>query len=410
MSDQRYAYLKRLAEKTVRDCTFPKEFMWNKKTEQIDLLLPSGDEKYRSFWVRDCVMMAESGLVAPDLMKRYIEIFASCGQNGEEARLLENGLVIPSFAVADHINYNGKAVYYPGTYNDGDDQGCGRYGFFPPYCDNFYFVLMVSAYLRFGGDVSLLDRIFSGFDLKTRLEKAFSAYGIDEKSGLCTSDEEKYTVDFGFTDSIKKSGFLLFASILRYRAACALEEIFAGVPEKENMYRRHKDTIAQSIRAVFYDESSGWLYSATGIGHQHDVWGTAYAAYLGIVTEEKTLSALKAAYLDKTAFADGQVRHILTTENAREDSAWEVSRGALDTYQNGGYWATATGWYAGALYSYDKTVSLAIFDDFIAHTKKYADAGAPFEWINRDTSDFSGCKYGTSGVLPYIAYTEKCLG
>ena len=410
MSDQRFAYLKRIAEKTVCDCTFPKDFLWEGKSEKIDLLLPSGDEKYQSFWVRDCVMMAESGLVPLELMRKYIEIFAACGQNGEMPRFLQNGLVIPPFAVADHINYNGKAVYYPGTYNDGENQGEGRYGFFPPSCDSFYFILMVGAYLRFGGDASVLDRFFSGFDLKTRLEKAFSAYGIDESTQLCTSDEKYYTVDFGFTDSIQKSGHLLFASILRYRAACALEEIFADDPEKKNMYRQYKNTIAQSIRAVFYDESSGWLYSATGIGHQHDVWGTAYAAYLGIVTEEKTLSALKAAYLDKTAFADGQVRHILTTENAREDSAWEVSRGALDTYQNGGYWATATGWYAGALYRYDKTVSLAIFDDFIAHTEKYADAGAPFEWINRDTSDFSGCKYGTSGVLPYIAYTEKCLG
>ncbi|MBE6589690.1 MAG: hypothetical protein E7643_05870 [Ruminococcaceae bacterium] len=45
--------LKALAEGTVRDCTFQKNMEFFGKKEKINVLLPSGDEKYGSFWVRD---------------------------------------------------------------------------------------------------------------------------------------------------------------------------------------------------------------------------------------------------------------------------------------------------------------------------------------------------------------------
>ena len=81
--------------------------------------MPSGDEKYLSFWVRDAAMMAESGLLSDDALLRYIGIIACHGQNGEEPRHLANGLTVPPYAVADHINYDGKAVFFPGTYRSG---------------------------------------------------------------------------------------------------------------------------------------------------------------------------------------------------------------------------------------------------------------------------------------------------
>lgn len=58
-------YLKQLAIKTINGCTKTKETSFSGKSETVPLLLPSGDEKYYSFWIRDCAMMAESGLI-PD--------------------------------------------------------------------------------------------------------------------------------------------------------------------------------------------------------------------------------------------------------------------------------------------------------------------------------------------------------
>ncbi len=142
------------------------------------------------------------------------------------------------------------------------------------------------------------------------------------------------------------------------------------------------------------------MYSATGIGKQYDVWATAYAVFSGVIKESKTPEALYNAYIDKTAVVDGYVRHILTNNDFSADSAWECTLTPYNTYQNGAYWATPTGRYSYALYIYNGKTD--ILEDFIKHTQKYEKAGAPFEWINEPTTEYSGLNYGTSGVLPYI--------
>jgi hypothetical protein len=47
-----------------------------------------------------------------------------------------------------------------------------------------------------------------------------------------------------------------------------------------------------------------------------------------------------------------------------------------------------------------------ILHDFYAHFEKYKDKGAPFEWIDAKTENYSGLYYGTSGVLPYIGVSK----
>ena len=132
--------LKALAGRMVRDCTFQKNVEFFGKKEKINVLLPSGDEKYGSFWVRDAAMMAQSGLVADADLKRYLEIIATHGQNGDKTRHLKNNLYVPPYAIADHINYDGVAVFFPGCWETEIDQGDGTLGFFPPLCDNYYFI------------------------------------------------------------------------------------------------------------------------------------------------------------------------------------------------------------------------------------------------------------------------------
>lgn len=403
-----FGYLKNLAEKTIADCTFIKNTAYGDFSQETKLLLPSGDEKYMSFWVRDCAMMAESGLIPNEDLKRYVDIIAACGQNGAAPLRLENGLTVPPFAVADHINYNGKPVFFPGTYADGTNQGDGAYGFYPPFCDNYYFILMAAEYVRQSGDSAILRQEYQGLSLLDRLEKAFAGYQIDPETELCRSQNGRYTVDWGFVDCVRKDGLLLMASLLRYNAGKALEGLFAADPQKCAYYRKKSKQIAQNIRGTFWDEATGWLYSATGTCRQHDIWGTAYAVYTGVLETEKTLESMKRAYLDQTAVAHGYIRHILTNEDASETSAWENSCTPYNTYQNGAYWATPLGWYIAALYPYDADIARQLAVDFIEHTERYKAQGAPFEWINADTTDFSGKRYGTSGVLPYIGY-QRCV-
>ncbi|MBE6572570.1 MAG: hypothetical protein E7656_10020 [Ruminococcaceae bacterium] len=397
-------YLEQLAKKIIEHCTYVKTVKYFDKETQESVLLPSGDAKYDSFWVRDCAMMAESKLLSNDVLKKYITIIAENGQNGGETISLKNGLSIPPYAIADHINYDGKPVYYPGTYESGEDQGDGSFGFYPPFCDNYFYVSMVGVYIEQSKDSNILDEVHGGITLGESIEYAFKGYNIDPETELCVSDFEKFTVDWGFVDTVKKSGKLLMASLLRYNAALALQRVFADNKEKSAYYKSCSQKIKENLVSTFYDDKTGWFYSATGMGKQYDVWSTAYAVFLGVTREEKTLQALCSAYKDRTAVVDGYVRHILTTDDFYENSAWECSLAKYNTYQNGAYWSTPTGWYAFALYLYNGKVE--ILRDFIAHTQKYENIGAPFEWINCQTTDFSGKYYGTSAVLPYIGITK----
>ncbi|MBQ6825449.1 MAG: hypothetical protein IJP34_02165 [Clostridia bacterium] len=392
--------LKATAIKTIADCTFGKKVNYFKEEKEVPVLLPSGDEKYVSFWVRDCAMMAESKLIPNHLLKKYIEIISTYGQNGKDAIRLENDLSIPPYSIADHINYDGKPVYFPGTYSSGNNQGSGDFGFYPPFCDNYYYIIMVSIYVEQSGDSEILNDKCNDLTIAESLEYAFAGYNIDDKSDLCISDEEKYTVDWGFVDTIKKSGKLLMASLLRYNAARKLQMLFKDNADKYNFYKAKAEKIKKNILLEFYDNSTGWFYSATGIGKQYDVWATAYAVFSGITKEKKTLEALYNAYIDRTAVVDGYVRHILTNNDFSTNSAWESTRTEYNTYQNGAYWATPTGWYAYALYCYNQKID--ILEDFIKHLNIYAKDGAPFEWIDKTTTKYSGLNYGTSGVLPYI--------
>lgn len=391
---------KEIAEKTLNDCTFIKRTNYFGIEKERSVLLPSGDEKYGSFWIRDCAMMAESGLLPLDVFKSYIEIFSACGQNGNKRIDLENGLVIPPYALADHINYDGGAVYYPGCGDSGNNQGDGTFGIYPPFCDNYFYVIMVGAYIKYGGDRDILDEEYSGILLSERLEKAFEGYNIDKKTLLCCCEEVNFTIDWGFVDTVKKSGKLLMASILRHNAAKALAYIFDSVPEKKEKYLKLSETIKNNIIYTFYDKESGWFYSATGICHQYDVWASAYAVFSGITDNEKTLKALYDAYKNGTATNSGYVRHILKGHDHSDATAWESCIVPRNNYQNGAFWATPTGWYAYALYKYNKDLSL--MEDFLAHTAENEKNGAPYEWFDEISGEKSGLNYGTSGVLPYI--------
>lgn len=99
-----------------------------------------------------------------------------------------------------------------------------------------------------------------------RLERAFVSYNIDGKTQLCKSNIPDYTVDWGFCDTVIKSGYLLFPSLLRYRAALRLKEMFClmGDTVKAHMYNETLGILKENIVKTFYD-TSGWFLSATNI-------------------------------------------------------------------------------------------------------------------------------------------------
>lgn len=410
-----YRFLKKNAEFVIKACTVTEETMYDgvKKVESV--LIPAGGgkypAKYPSMWVRDVAMNSVCGVVSPELMRRHVEIIAKCGQNGDRALGLKNNLVVPPWALADHVNYNGRPVYFPGTYLDGDDQGDGSFGFFPPHDDNYYFVDFVCTYIDLTGDAAILDETFSGVTLLERIEKAWAGFSIDAQTDLCSSSMPYYTVDWGFCDMIRKSGLLLFPSLLRSASARCLAHLLSklGQSEKAAAYRNRAATIAAQVENAFVAETHDRLYSSTGIGRQFDVWGTLYAIYTGVLSqavEERCVKTIADAYLDGDAIAlSGYVRQISTRDDTNGTSWESVSPCHLrhNTYQNGGYWASVSGWLFYSLAKYDLNLAFKAVGDYVAHTRKYAEQCAPFEWINPTLSEteFEGHYGGTCATIPY---------
>lgn len=397
--------LEKICKRVLDACKKEIEVELDGKTHKIDLLVPSGDMKYPCFWVRDAAMMASSGLIPAEDIKTWLYLISTVGQNGEREMILDNDLIVPPWSIADHITFGGEPIYFPGTITPGKNQGNGEYGYYPPHDDQYYFIEMAYIYYKSTLDLSFLQMSINGLTLIERLENAFISYNIDSDTGLCMSSFPRYTVDWGFCDSIIKSGALLFPSLLRYRAAIHLQEIYSaiGFHDKATEYKGTATSIRNAIIDTFC-QNDGWFISATDIGKQRDVWGTAFAIWVGILSEQekkKACLALLKAYNDGLAINKGYVRHILIGDDASENSAWQMSRTRSNYYQNGGYWATPLGWYLYALWFVDKQSVEEILKSFINHTDKMEGCGAPFEWRTTDDEEYSGKLYGTSAALPY---------
>lgn len=393
--------LRKTAEETLEKCTYRHTL---NSGEKISLKVPSGDMKYSAFWVRDAAMMAESGLIAEEDLKSWICYISSAGQNSNGTLQLKNGLSVPEWAIADHIEFSDEATYFPGTMASGEDQGTGMFGFYPPHDDQYYFIEIAYLYFKKSGSTRLFEKCIGKASIFERLEKAFLSYNINRDTQLCFSTLPNYTVDWGFCDTIKKSGYLLYPSLLRYRAALRLEEIFtaAGYSQKAAHYKKATDVIRENIVSLFYKD--GWLYSATELCCQRDVWGTAFAIWLGVLPSEQALQGagrLLKAYRDRECVSEGQIRQILLSDDSV--TAWESSGSPYQTYQNGGYWPVATGWYAYAISLADRDAAAELMTELLGQITAHKSAGAPYEWMNIDDTEHSGLYYGASAALPYTA-------
>lgn len=367
--------------------------------------VPSGDNKYRAFWVRDAVMMAESGMICAEELLGYIDIIAMDGQNGDATLSFKHGLRVPAWSVADHIMFNRRAMYYPGNYISENDQGDGTYGTYPPHDNQYYFIRLIKLYLDMTDDYSICGRVYRGIPLHYRMTKAFESFNIDADSGLPYSRMPQHTVDWGFCDSIKKSGLLLFPTLLRYRAAIDMADILlhGGFPEDSVKYRMEAKRIKKSI-TNYFPSNNGLLYSATEVCRQGDIWGTAFAVWLDAIEgsiRDKAVKALLKAYKSGDIARDGYISHLRKQDKFAPDTMWEQSSSQSGQYQNGGYWPLPIGWMYKALSMISPEDALEMVTQFIDHTLDNKDDGTPWEWQSGDRCIKSGLYYGASAALPY---------
>jgi len=316
------------------------------------LYTPDGHGNYRALWTRDFTYMVENAgdlLPASDIKGCIDYLIKGIRSDG---------------AVPDRVRPDGIPVYAAGA----EDHPLAG-----PNIDNAQFlVIAVDEYLK-----------------KLRREEAWPIFvrwspALDKAmdwiprapSGLVWNDPAQPHSPYGFTDTVGKTGELLFESLL-YWTACrrlaGLHEIF-DKPALAQEYRRRTNAIEKHLNAL-WDQKYGAFLAATQDCRQLDIWGNAYAIWLDFPLGHRRKHVLKFLHNNYQDFIwHGQVRHL------RKNQHWQrlLTPVAPDRYQNGAYWATASGWMIFALAQTDRELAQNVWNDLIADFR----AGGICECIN----------------------------
>ena len=370
------------------------------------LIRPGGRACYPAMWVRDFSMSLDCGLIGPDEARPHLDLIAR-RQNGAAQRKLKSGAIVPPFAIPDHINFDGGAVFYPGTMSAADDQGGEPFGILPPADDHYEFIHL-AHHLFAQEHLDLETRAADGLPLRECVVRAFKTVETDESTGgMVHTTPARRAVGFGFCDTVYLTGALLFPSLLRHRAACELAEML-----HDDAYTKIATGIATHLVPIFSDpkREGAWLLAATETGRQPDVWGTIYALHRNILPADfahRARDTVADAVTRGTITLDGAVRHIPTDRDFSPSSAWEkVAPGiAVNTYQNGAYWHTPTGWLIAALWPSHRELAMKVFRDYIAHLREQdfrrgQNFGAPWECFGKDAKARQNPVYLCSVTVP----------
>jgi len=357
----------------------------------ITLIRPGGRGTYPAYWIRDYAMSIETGFVSMEEQKQMLLLTAAT--QCDQTWISSSGSMIPVGSIADHIRIDdSKPIFFPGTYNY-LSQGGKTWGMTPPYCDQYYFIHMAYQYIVGSKASHFLLKEINGMRLIDRLEMAYKVAPTKLEGILVNTTDDFRGIDFGFRDVINITGELCFPSLLKYKASLELSELFNLLQrnDKSKFYQNIAVKLKQQIPAVFSDPR-GMLLASTGKGKQADVWSTSLAVYLGIMEgdqQKKSCQFLRDAYLKGSLAKNGNIRHILTTDDYSDSTAWEFSLAKKNSYQNGAYWGTPTGWICYAIAKVDiaaaKKLAKEYIDDLrVGDYRKGAEFGAPWECYNSD--------------------------
>ncbi|WP_043584687.1 hypothetical protein [Geminisphaera colitermitum] len=366
-------------------------------TTSHTLIRPGGRDCYPAVWTQDFAMTLATGHVSPDEMWNHLALIATVQNGPAPRRLALSGALIPPYAIPDHVLFDGTPVYFPGAYSGGEDQGGEPWGLQPPANNHYEFILIAWHLWRATRDANFLHRPIAGLPLIDRLRLAFDVPRTDPETGLVCTDAASRAVGFIYCDSIYMTGRLLFASLLRWRAAHQLAELenALGLPPPPPRISSAQK-FGTHITSVFGGplRIGGWLMAATETGCQPDVWGTIYALHLGLLTGASARATLREIVnaLDAGTIAhQGAIRHVPTNHDARPDSAWERTHTPHNHYQNGAYWHMPSGWLIDILAREHRDWSRRLFDDMIAHFRaedfrQGSAYNAPWECIGKTDS------------------------
>jgi hypothetical protein len=322
---------------------------------------------YDAFWLRDYEYALEGSIQS--LSDK--ELTDACRVFIKAVR--EDG------AAVDCVRFDGTPIYKPGYGSMGRE----------PVLDGPPFTVSVAwqTYRR-TKDKALLKEVLDP------LVKTMTYMPRNPTNGLAHIKFPGERCPYGFTDSISKSGDELFCSLLMVQASRQLGDLLeaGGRTEEAQKWRKEAERISGSVRGVFWDGQSGLFRSTTGTCNVPDIWGSAFAVWLGVATKEQAQKIAKyfKEHHDELVL-HGQVRHMPGFMD------WNGRKTATNSgqYQSGGFWATPVGWF---VYTLD-LVNPALADQTVIEMVRHFQGHGACEWINREGQ----CQlpgYTASAALP----------
>ena len=356
--DEAVRWLETECERMVRSCRRTME-------NGVAAFPPQVGTGYHAFWLRDYAYMLEG----------YIDGFSD--KELTDACLLFVDAQRADGAGVDCIKYDGTPIYKPGYGRMGEN----------PVADGSQFTVNVAwqTYRR-TKDSKLIERIIDS------LVKAMEVVPRNDKTSLVhiRPDREWDRCAYGFTDSIRKQGDVLFCSLLYVQASRQLADLLdvVGRLDDAQKWRAEAGRVTASIRRVFWDRQTGLFRAATVQCREPDIWGSAFSVYLDVASKEQSLAI--AGYFKEhysQIVQRGQLRH------TPGGMYWEKGC-KRDSYQNGAFWATPVGWFVYTLDMVDSKLADQTVLDMVRDFRQRGIMECVFENNTRMPD------YLASGTLP----------
>ena len=328
---------------------------------------------YNAFWLRDYAYMIEG----------YVEGFTD-KELSDTCRLFVDAQRTDG-ACVDCVKYDGTPIYKPGYGSMGKN----------PVADGSQFTVSVAWHTwQKLHDRELLNQIID------RLVKGMNAVPRNPETGLAHIEpgDEWDRCPYGFTDTVRKQGDVLFSSLLYVQAGRQLADLLdaVGQRDKARKWKAEAKRVACGIREIFWDDKIGLFRAATVQCKEPDIWGSAFAVYLDVATQEQALAV--ATYFKQhygELVQHGQIRHL------PGGVYWEKAD-RRDEYQNGAFWATPTGWFVYTLDLVDQRLADKTVMDMVSDFQQRG----IIEWCFEE--NIAMPNYVASGTLP-LAGIRKTL-
>ena len=187
-------------------------------------------------------------------------------------------------------------------------------------------------------------------ELEPAARKALDFLNRSATSGLVFNDVDFPNATYGFTDTVAKTGELLFTSLLFVDASQQLAALATQYRCGDKArYAREAAAVGASVDRLVDPHGPLWL-AASHDNAFPDVWGSAYLVSLNLSTPARRAAAMLELVENKERyFQNGQARSLpfpqywqrcCWTPDCAPNNTRPVGCPAEGTYQNGAYWAT----------------------------------------------------------------------